>query len=138
MGDPTANRERSCVGENKLRFTLSSVIVIALFAIIHFVVGFELILTWVRFWSSPIVALLGRILVNVWWFPAQQLYQLHHRDDLAPRFVFPVANSLLWGMVVFVIWKARRGQYFRFSVRAMLIATTVIAVLLGTIGWLER
>ena len=91
-----------------------------------------------KFWSWQIVAIVGLILVNIWWFPAHQLYQLHHSDNTALKFAYPITTSLVWGSVVFVIWKARQGQYVRFSVRNLLIATTLVAVVLGLIVWSSR
>jgi uncharacterized membrane protein len=120
------------------RFTLSAAFVIAAFSTIHFVVGYALIFAWMKFGSWQVVGILGRILVNVWWFPAQQIYQLHHSGEHISRFAFPVCNSLLWGAVMFVIWKARQRQYYSFSLRTLLIATTVVAVVLGMIVYATR
>jgi hypothetical protein len=138
MDDQRLDRTSGGISGRNLRFTLSSAFVIAAFAVIHFVAGYALILAWMKFGSWQVVGILGRILVNVWWFPAQQIYQLHRSDDHISRFAFPVCNSLLWGAVVFVIWKARQGQYFRFSLRSLLIATTLIAVVLGLAVYATR
>ncbi len=138
MDNQRVDRAGGSVSDSYLRFRLSSAFVIVVFALIHFVAGCAFIFTWIKLGSWRIIAIPGRILVNIWWFPAQQLYQLHHSDDLVSRFAFPIADSLLWGAVVFVIWKARQGQYFRFSVRSLLIATTLVAVLLGAIVWLTK
>ena len=115
------------------RFTRSDAFVITAFAIIHYVVG--LAFAWMTFWSWQIAVILGWILVSIWWFPVQQISQLHPPDDYISRFDFPVCNSLLWGAVVFVIWKARQGQYYRFSLRTLLITTTLVAVGLGLVVW---
>jgi uncharacterized membrane protein len=117
------------------RFTLSDAFVITAFAIIHYVVG--LAFAWMTFWPWQIVSILGWILVNIWWFPVQQIYQLLHSDNYISRLVFPVCNSLLWGAVVFVIWKARQGQYYRFTLRTLLISTTLVSVVLGLIACIQ-
>jgi hypothetical protein len=121
----------------KLRSTLTSALVIAVLAVIHFVAGYALVFTWVKSRSSTIAALV-RILVNIWWFPAQQLYQLHPSGHPISTYALPIANSLLWATIVFVIWKARRGQYLRFSVRTLLIVMTLVAALLGLIVYAVR
>jgi hypothetical protein len=115
MDDQRTNRASGGVDDRDLRFTLPDAFVIAVLAIIHFVVGYALIFAWMKFWSWQIVGVIGWILVNIWWFPAQQIYQLHHSDGHISRFALPACNSLLWGAVVSVIWKARQGQYYRFS-----------------------
>ncbi len=138
MDDQGTDRTSGSVNDRDLRFTLSDALVIAIFAIIHFAVGYALIFAWMKFWSCQIVGIIGWILVNIWWFPAQQIYQIHHSGDHISRFALPACNSLLWGAVVFVIWKARQGQYYRFSLRTLLIATGVVAVILGTVVWLAK
>ena len=81
--------------------------------------------------------MLGAVLVNIWWFPAYQIFPLLHLHDDISKLAFPICNSFLWGAIVFVIWKARQGQYYRFSLRTLLIATTLVAVVLGLIVWLR-
>ena len=137
MNDQRTNRGGGTSDRN-LRFTLPSAFAIAVFAAIHFIVGYALVFGWMKFRSWQMVGILGWILVNIWWFPAQQLYQLRNSDGHISRFVFPACNSLLWGAVVFVIWKARQGQFYRFSLRALLVATTLVALIMGTIVWLTK
>src|SRR5262245_30719993 len=126
------------MNDGRLRFTPLSAFFIVVFAAIHFVFGYILVFAWMRFWSWLPAAIVGRVLVNIWWFPGQQLLQLHHADNPASGLAFAIATSFLWGVVVFVLWKARQGQYLRFSLRTLLAVATLIAVLLGTIAWLEK
>lgn len=137
MDDQRIGREGSALNDTTLRFTPLSALAVAAFAIVHFVVGFGLVCLWMYSSWHP-AATLGQILVNIWWFPGHQLFQLFHSDDPTLLFIFPIANSLLWGSVAFVIWKARKGEYFRFSLRTLLITATLMAATLGTIAWLRK
>jgi hypothetical protein len=137
MDDQRVDRESGgSVNDATLQLTPFSVLFIIVFAVIHFVIGCALVFAWLDSW--PPLAAYGRVLVNIWWFPGQQLIQLHHSEKFASNLALPIANSLLWGAAVFVIWKARKGQYLRFSLRTLLIAATVIAALLGAFMWLEK
>lgn len=121
------------------RFTLSAMFGTAVFSTFHFVGGFALMAVWSvsRRETSPqlLNALVG-ILVNVWWFPGLQVHNLFNIHDGVLNLLIPVANSLVWGAILFAIWQANHACYFRFSLRGLLIGTTLLAVLLGFITYL--
>jgi hypothetical protein len=120
------------------RFMLSAAFFISVFSIVHFAAGYALISAWMNLLRGTTPGQIGGVLVNLWWCPSYQIYPLFKLNDHISRFAFPIANSLLWGAVIFVIWKVSQGHLFRFSMRTLLLATTLVAVLLGAVSILSR
>jgi hypothetical protein len=116
----------------KLRIALASFVLIAIFSISHFTIGLIGVLVEqdaakARFFSKGAF----RIFIALWWFPGIQIldvFQLHH--TVGGLVVF-IANSFLWGSIAFKL----ATQPFRFRLRTLLIATTLVAVVLGLAVW---
>ena len=77
-------------------------------------------------------------LVQIWWFPGIQIEDFFNLHLVPYVIVRPVSNSLLWDAVFFAIWKVCYKRDFRFGLRSLLIATTLMAVLLGLIVYVAN
>jgi hypothetical protein len=120
-----------------LRITWSSLFGVVVFSLIHFVAGVAVLGTWMilgrQEMSVETVKLLVGILLEIWWFPAHQIYMFLNVRSTFASFAFPIVNSLLWGAVIFAIWRANHADTFKFSIRFLLIAAAFLVALLGII-----
>ena len=120
------------------RSMLSALLGTAVFAVAHFVPGCVLLAAWeiLRWRETPRLGeTLILILINIWWFPIWQINPFLTPSPIV-NYGLPISNSVLWGAIGFAVWKAKHAHHFKFGLRELLVATTVLALLLGVIAYL--
>ena len=120
----------------KLRIAWSVVFGAIAFSVIHFTAGIALGGAWGvlgRDRSIEFIKKTSDALLTVWWFPVVQIYRFFNLHNGFLIVAFSIAGSLLWGSVIFSIWRANQEHDFKLSRRFLLIFTTVFGVLLGII-----
>src|SRR5437868_5551999 len=100
------------------------------FSIIHFVAAFTVSAAPMVLGDGQRAKNLSGTLANICWFPAHQIYTFLNIRNSFLSFAFPISDSLLWGAVIFAVWRANYADNFKFSLRFLLIATTILVALL--------
>jgi hypothetical protein len=119
-------------------------IVIALFALLHFIlsagafmVSFGAAMNQFDFGGQPTaVERLAERMASILFFPGYQFATAANIHNNAVEWLLVLGNSLLWGAAlygVFIVVRRTIRVFRSFSLRTLLIATTLVAVVLGLV-----